>query len=176
MCSEFGGQGSEELLIGRWIPQREVIDRVDNADPEVVTPDPIYETLREIGILRGSQPIEETTARILVWLDGDGRPAERLDGQWLLCFRVRQEPGLTSHKHFTELRLLYLFVAALLFPFGVFVVDHLLRLRRASDRDLAEDVGKRTVIVLAPAVVGMLMTLCAFQANAHERGCRLLAP
>src|SRR5262249_21705281 len=59
---------------------------------------------------------------------------------------------------------------------GVSGTEGLLRLGGGAEGDRAEDVGVGAVIDLGPAVERVLVALGAFEADAEERGGRLLAP
>src|SRR6202035_3877851 len=90
---------------------------------------------------------------------------------------IRQASTLAADENLPDVeRLVFLFGRCLFLAFGIFVGDALPGLGRRADDHLTEDIGISTVIGLGPAIEGMLVTLSAFQPNAHERGRGLLSP
>ena len=67
----------EQRLIAGRVGQVHVVRRVDDADVEVVRPDPVDEGLGEVRVVLAAQPLHQRLARILdlAQVDTSRRPA-----------------------------------------------------------------------------------------------------
>ncbi len=72
---EFLGQKIKQLVVAGRIGKGKIIDGVDQADAEVMSPDAVDEAACEEGIVLGAEPFEECQARVLAGLQGNFRTA-----------------------------------------------------------------------------------------------------
>ncbi len=81
VLDEVLGQGVEQLGVGRRIGQREIVDRIDDADAEIVAPDAVDEAAGEERIVRRAHPVEQRDARVLALSTLNFGPPRAFGGQ-----------------------------------------------------------------------------------------------
>ncbi len=78
----------EQLVVRRRVGQRKVVHRVDDADAEVVAPDPVREAASEERVVFLAHPVEQDHARIFAGLHLDGGAAQRFRAERTLVLRI----------------------------------------------------------------------------------------
>src|SRR5205085_11981283 len=134
------------------VGQREVVDGVDDADAEVVSPDAVDKTAGEEWVVGAPHPREQILPGVLAWLELDRGPAQCPGGERALADRVALGAGrLRVHEDFAH-HDLRLGLAGVLADLAVLLVDDVAGLWRDAEIDRAEDIGIGPVVVLSPAI------------------------
>ena len=94
--SEVGGESVEEFRVARRIGRSQVIDRVDDTDPEQFRPNTIdgYFGKGRVGL--ADHPIDERIAGIVTFFDFSSCAAKRGGWEWLARQRVLHDSTLSD--------------------------------------------------------------------------------
>src|SRR5438067_1154979 len=134
-----------------------IIDRLDDAAPEQVKPQPIDCGPREKGVIRTGQPARQDLAPIGKRRDGRNQATQKFRRNHLACPRLDNFP-LSSRKD------------------GLLLVINLNEERPIPILQAGEKGGEAIVIILGPALARMVVAAGALQADAEKKLSDFLVP
>ena len=149
VLDQVGSQRRHERLVAGWIADTEVVDRLDEADGEVVGPHPVDDRAGEVGVVGRGEPGGESLAAVGGGLEWQGRCVERGGGLRLASARLKELAGILDKQ-----RPLAVTTARVAPP--------------ALGADAREEVGKGVVLVVGPFLEGVVVALRAADREAQE--------
>ena len=142
MLDQVGSQRRHERLVAGWIADAEVVDRLDQADSEVVGPHPVDDRSGEVGVVWRGEPGGEGSAAVGGGLEWQGRRVERGRGLRLAGARLEELARILDKQ-----RPLAVTAARVAPP--------------ALGADAREEVGEGVVLVVGPFLEGVVVALRA---------------
>ena len=156
MLDQVGSQRRHERLVAGRIADAEVVDRLDEADGEVVGPHPVDDIPGEVGIFWRGEPSGEGLAAVGGGLEWQGRCVERGRGLRLAGARLEELARILDKQ-----RPLAVTAARVAPP--------------ALGADAREEVGEGVVLVVGPFFEGVVVALRAADREAQESLARVLS-